>query len=108
GDQLLAGLAVAKDDDRADDAAAFGVGGCDRGSVGDGGMGEECSLDLGRTDPVAGGADDVVVAAVEEEEALVVFGDQVACRPPLALEALAVEVAGEEGGGGGGAELQLT
>ena len=106
--QLLAGLAVAGDDDRPHDGAALGVGRGDRGGLGDGGVGEQRRLDLEGPDPVAGGEDDVVVAALEEEVAVLVGADQVAGRPPLALEALAVEVAGEEGGGGGGAQLQLA
>ena len=106
--ELLAGLAVAGDDDRADDAAALGVGGRDCRRLGDRRVGQKRRLDLGRADPVAGAEDDVVVAALEEEEAVVVGGDEVTGRPPLALEALAVEVAREEGRGGGGAELHLA
>ena len=65
-------------------------------------------LHLEGADPVAGGEDDVVVAALEEEVAVGVGADQVAGRPPLAREALAVEVVAEEGGGGGDAQLQFT
>jgi hypothetical protein len=68
--EVVAGLAVAEDDDGADDGAALGVGGGDGGRVGDGGVGEEGGLDLGRADPVAGGEDDVVAAALEPEVAI--------------------------------------
>src|SRR5207237_8318234 len=70
---LVAAAPVAEDDDRADDRAALGVGGGDRGGVGHGGMGEEGGLDLGRPDPVSGGEDDVVAAPLEEEVAVLVF-----------------------------------
>ena len=106
--QLLAGLTVAGHDDRPHDGAALWVWCGDRGGFGDVGVREQRRLDLEGADPVAGGEDDVVVAALEVEIAVLVGADQVPGRPPLAFEALAVEVAREEGGGGVDAELQLA
>ena len=47
-------MAVAQDDDGADDRAALVVGRGDRRGLGDGGVGDERGLDLERPDPVAG------------------------------------------------------
>src|SRR4051794_32426109 len=103
--ELLGGLAVAEDDDRPDDGAALGVRRRHRRRLGDAGVGDERRLDLEWADPVAGGQDQVVAAPLVEEVAVVVGANGVARRPPLALEALAVDVAAEERRAGRGADL---
>src|SRR6201747_1521833 len=64
--------AAGEEADRADAPAALRVRGGDRCRVGDRGVGEEGRLDLGRADPVAGGADDVGGAGGGGEGAVLV------------------------------------